>query len=283
MIDFDHLFEYRYYELLSVKEVKELEDRFIEEPLFQACSLNLYNRKYESKLTPTEIWYIATCFCLELGRKKNFMETAYPILFHRLQETIASMIDGNFVYSIEPADMVTILACIDVMLRCSLEKEQAGKMHRIVEKCMMTAYHQRETFQGYRLGNLMEPKNIFGMSVEEQRLRVVNYLVKREWMQKESKESATEDEDVHIPAEPIDVHDKVRLDLALKLMEKDGANLNKHGNKTIAAKVLHTITGLPMQTCKNYCSNRDLNTTEHSEEILTINSQLQALSMETRL
>ena len=70
-----------------------------------------------------------------------------------------------------------------------------------------------------------------------------------------------------VVSEEIDWHDKVRLDVLLRLMVKDGADLEKHGNKMKAAKIMQSITGLPLQTCKNYCTNRDLNITIHSEEI----------------
>ena len=84
-------------------------------------------------------------------------------------------------------------------------------------------------------------------------------------------------------AEEITLHDKVRLDLLLRLMKNDGANTDKHGNKTIAAQLMQSITGLPLQTCKNYCSNRDLNVKTHSEEVLKMNTLLQALGMKIRL
>ena len=84
-------------------------------------------------------------------------------------------------------------------------------------------------------------------------------------------------------SEEIDWHDKVRLDVLLRLMVKDGADLEKHGNKMKAAKIMQSITGLPLQTCKNYCTNRDLNITIHSEEILKMNTLLQSLGMEIRL
>ena len=78
-------------------------------------------------------------------------------------------------------------------------------------------------------------------------------------------------------------HDKVRLDLLLRLIKSDGADLTKRGNKTRAAELMRDITGLPLQTCKNYCSNEDLNTNEHKEEVLKMNSKLQALDMNIRL
>ena len=97
----------------------------------------------------------------------------------------------------------------------------------------------------------------------------------------EHKDERNDEHDV--VSEEIDWHDKVRLDVLLRLMEKDGANLEKHGNKMKAAKIMQSITGLPLQTCKNYCTNRDLNITTHSEEILKMNTLLQSLGMEIRL
>jgi len=83
--------------------------------------------------------------------------------------------------------------------------------------------------------------------------------------------------------EEIKWHDKVRLELLIQLMKKDEANFGLHGNKTKAANLMVSITGLPLQTCKNYCSSPHLNTTQHEEEILKINTNLQALGMKIRL
>ena len=95
--------------------------------------------------------------------------------------------------------------------------------------------------------------------------------------------TVTEPEDDIPDEEKSSWHDKVRLDLLLRLIKSDGANLTKHGNKTRAAELMHDITGLPLQTCKNYCTNEDLNTKEHEEEVLKMNSKLQALEMKIRL
>ena len=81
----------------------------------------------------------------------------------------------------------------------------------------------------------------------------------------------------------INWHDKVRLDLLLRLMENDGADLERHGNKMKAAMIMQSITGLPLQTFKNYCTNRDLNVATHSEEVLKMNTLLQSLDMKIRL
>ena len=83
--------------------------------------------------------------------------------------------------------------------------------------------------------------------------------------------------------EDIKFHDKVRLELLLRLMKKDGADLDKYGNKVKAADIMKSVTSLPLQTCKNYCTDPKLSTKEHEEEILRLNTKLQALGMEIRL
>lgn len=84
-------------------------------------------------------------------------------------------------------------------------------------------------------------------------------------------------------SENINWGDKVRLALLLHLMKKDGANLEIYGNKAKAASLMQIISGLPISTCTNYCTNQDLSLTHHEEEILQLNSKMQALGMETRL
>ena len=84
---------------------------------------------------------------------------------------------------------------------------------------------------------------------------------------------------------PIDTdgHGAVRMELVRLLMEKDGADLEKHGNKVIAARLMEAITGLANKTCRNHLSDPNVNQTEHKQEILEINSKLQALGMSIRL
>ena len=79
-------------------------------------------------------------------------------------------------------------------------------------------------------------------------------------------------------AEEIQWHDKVRLELLLRLLEKDGVDLQEVV-KARVAEVMQAITKLPISTCKNYCTNRDLNTETHKEEILKLNSKLQAIGI----
>ena len=81
----------------------------------------------------------------------------------------------------------------------------------------------------------------------------------------------------------IDFQNKVRLDLLLRLMKKDGADLEKHGNKRRAATIMNIVTGIPIPTCKNYCSEPILSENSHKREIADINPVLQKLGMQTTL
>lgn len=80
-----------------------------------------------------------------------------------------------------------------------------------------------------------------------------------------------------------DPHDKVRLEIVARLLEESDADFEKYGNKAEAARMLELITDLPFQTCKNYMTNRDLNTTEHSDEVLKVNSSLKKLGINWQL
>lgn len=78
-------------------------------------------------------------------------------------------------------------------------------------------------------------------------------------------------------------HDKVRLEVVCKLLEESGANFDAYGNKAEAARLAHYITGLPFSTCKNYMTNRDLNTTEHNEEVLKTNTSIKKIGINWQL
>ena len=77
-------------------------------------------------------------------------------------------------------------------------------------------------------------------------------------------------------------HNKVVLEVFVKLLEKSGADLNKHGNKAIAARLAKTITRLPLTTCQNYFSDR-LKTTAHPDEVLKMNTAIKELGIEWQL
>ena len=77
-------------------------------------------------------------------------------------------------------------------------------------------------------------------------------------------------------------HNKVVLEVFVKLLEKSGADLKKHGNKAIASRLAETITRLPFSTCQNYFSDR-LRTTVHSYEVLKMNTAIKELGIEWQL
>lgn len=77
--------------------------------------------------------------------------------------------------------------------------------------------------------------------------------------------------------------DKVRLEVFCKLLEGSGADFDVYGRKAEAARFAQYITGLPFSTCKNYMTNRDLNTTEHAEEVLKTNSSIKSLGIKWQL
>ena len=83
--------------------------------------------------------------------------------------------------------------------------------------------------------------------------------------------------------EDVNWHNKVCLELLFRLMKADGMVLDKRGNKATAARIMQAITNLPISTCKNYCSNQNLNRKEHEDEIVKLNFKLQTLGMKSRL
>lgn len=80
-----------------------------------------------------------------------------------------------------------------------------------------------------------------------------------------------------------DPRDKVRLEVFCKLLEESGVDFDVYGTKAEAARLAEYITGLPKSTCKNYMTNRDLNTTEHSDEVLKTNTSIKKIGIEWHL
>lgn len=77
-------------------------------------------------------------------------------------------------------------------------------------------------------------------------------------------------------------HNKVVLEVFVKLLEASGVDFKVHGNKANAARLAETITTLPLTTCQNYFSDR-LRTTVHSDEVVKINILLKNLGIEWQL
>ena len=86
-----------------------------------------------------------------------------------------------------------------------------------------------------------------------------------------------------IELQNIKFHDKVRLDLLFKLMLKAGADLTEHGNKRRAAEVMEALTGLPFNTCKNFCSDPTVSTKTHRQELSALQMKISSLGINIRL
>ena len=87
-----------------------------------------------------------------------------------------------------------------------------------------------------------------------------------------------------IELQNIKFHDKVRLDLLFKLMLKAGADLTaQHGNKRRAAEVMEALTGLPFNTCKNFCSDPTVSTKTHRQELSALQMKISSLGINIRL
>ena len=78
-------------------------------------------------------------------------------------------------------------------------------------------------------------------------------------------------------------HAKPRLALLLKLMERSGADIEKHGAKSKAARLAEYLTGLSIQTCKNFMSDPHLDTSTHAREIADCNEMLRQLDLDCQL
>ena len=77
-------------------------------------------------------------------------------------------------------------------------------------------------------------------------------------------------------------HNKVVLEVFVKLLEASGVDFKVHGNKANAARLAETITRLPFTTCQNYFSDR-LRTNVHSDEVLKMNTVIKELGIEWQL
>ena len=80
-----------------------------------------------------------------------------------------------------------------------------------------------------------------------------------------------------------EAHDKVRLEVFCRLLEKAGVDFVAHGIKAESARFTKYITGMPFNTCKNYMTNRDLKQKTHADEILKVNFSLKKIGIDWQL
>ena len=114
---------------------------------------------------------------------------------------------------------------------------------------------------------------------ENQKLKAENEL-----LSKENEELKEIKKVWDTPLDGIEADSKVGLTEILKLMENDGANFNKHNNKSIAAKALKMMTGRSESACKQIFSS-PLSPTYpgHKDKILELNGYLKELGMKTHI
>lgn len=96
----------------------------------------------------------------------------------------------------------------------------------------------------------------------------------------------------------IDVEQKIRMMLLLKLMINDGLQLDNydqngrkikngstqfHGNGQRASNIISIITGIPLQTCKNFISDPRISSKTKKDSITKINNILLNIGMKIRI
>lgn len=111
-------------------------------------------------------------------------------------------------------------------------------------------------------------------------------------LQEEIKALKQELEELSQPVDGFYATQKVRMELALQLMEKAGMNLDSHGCKIKAAQVLSMMLdikspnngkGNEAKTCAQYVSSRDYNHNRHKETIDKLNPLLKDLNIDIQL
>ncbi len=96
-------------------------------------------------------------------------------------------------------------------------------------------------------------------------------------------------------ASTITLHNNVRLEFLLRLMDNDGLQstvnarskrapqkYENYGNDAETARLLNALTGIPLSTCDKYVCNRGL-PPARDEERKAVNKQAERLGMKTRI
>lgn len=141
--------------------------------------------------------------------------------------------------------------------------------------CSQAKIEELETMLSQKDQLLENAKN--ANAKQESRIKELEAEVNR--LREELKESHT------LPATVI-AQQRVRMELARKLMDKAGINdfvLAKWGNKDKAGTLMGTMLDIKSSTCKTYLSDPCLNSQHHKETIDKINPLLEALNIDFRL
>ncbi len=264
-------------------------------------------RKYNTKQDEADIWYNAKQVVhtlRDLNRPELLIERA-----------AVGLVAGQFYNEYKGSQI--ILVCAYAMIRASKDNDHFAGFVKKIEglsdvdtdlivikehiKGISEWVTRNEPFDGYDYIGKPNIKNETYTSADIERLRkqivdqekeasaqqLMTIEKLKEQVKELSKENAALQDKIKIFEEEqndlqsfveINWHDKVRLELLVRLMEKSGLDL-QNVVKVRVAEVMYSVTGLPLQTCKNYCTNRDLNTEIHKNEILQLNSKLQDIKI----
>ena len=167
--------------------------------------------------------------------------------------------------------------------------KQTGEAIRLLAKCIIKELEDLKKIQeaeGQKSTKEKQSENSASAAdaeqTEELKARIEALMTENEHLKAEVAD-LRDALKVYEETKDIKLHDKVRLELGLRLLKQAGASIDIHGNKARAARVLKTLTDLAPSTCSNYVTNQDLNTLTHREEVLLLNSELQALGTDIRL
>lgn len=105
-------------------------------------------------------------------------------------------------------------------------------------------------------------------------------------LEKQNKEQKDSIELLSSDIPEIDAQQKVRMELARKIMSEAGMNaafMDLRGRKTKVATLMGTLLEIPTHTCASWLSNRELNRETHQKSIKEINDIFEALGLAIRV
>ena len=132
--------------------------------------------------------------------------------------------------------------------------------------------------------------------IGDEQLKKENEQLKAELERVKAEKKALEQkvEELSQPVQDLTAKQKVRMELARRLLQKAGMTdevLNRQGNKKKAARVMSCLLDIknnnsqsnPAQTCATYLSSPDLSSTRHQKTIAELNPLLEDLEIDIQL
>lgn len=275
----------------SRPEMDRLFDKYSDELLFRELKdiIEALDHQCSTNLDVATIWFNSKQIV------KSLQEVKRPELF--IDRAVTGLVAGQLYDGYKGAQI--IMLCVYMMVRSkendhftNFIKKMEGLSTASTKMLVIQAYindmkqlaDSKNLYDDYNyFDEQTEPETYTKVDVERMMQKQNDQMeqMKKQMVEMESQLKQQLEED--ISSEDVNWHDKVRLDLLLRLMKNAGANLERYGNKIKAAELMRSITDLPLQTCKNYCSDPNLNIKKHEAEILKLNTKLQALDMKIHL